>query len=309
VLIYSGFEAYFRYRFDQSDSLGFLDVSSRWYGRHVVYNNFQYRDDKDYSVAKTPGVVRIGVMGDSNTFGYGIKNVDNRFSNLLEAKLNKAGYKVQVYNFGVPGFDTWNEISNYYSKDQKFKPDILVWQYFLNDAEATQSAGTKVLTGIGDTPPLVHFLSQHSFFFDYLYWRLAIKYNSAYTALGNADMQQYSIPSVFNFHKQIIGSFVNDLKSRNTKIVVTVLPFFQFFPYYPAEEIHDKMDRLFKRDNVDALVDMLPYVAGKKSKDLVVDPYDSHPNEYVHNLIAEKLYNAIVPLLTKTDKGTFVKDQ
>jgi len=61
-------------------------------------------------VAKTPGVVRIGVMGDSNTFGYGIKNVDNRFSNLLEAKLNKAGYKVQVYNFGVPGFDTWNEI-------------------------------------------------------------------------------------------------------------------------------------------------------------------------------------------------------
>ena len=173
VLIYSGFEAYFRYRFDESDSLGFLNVTQKWYGRHVVYNNYQYRDNKDYSLQKTPGTVRIGVIGDSNTFGYGIKNVNNRFSNILEDKLNKDGYKVEVYNFGVPGLDTWNEILEYEKRDKQLNPDIVVWQYFPNDIEATRSAGTIALQTAGnEINPIIKLISDHSYFFNYVYWRL-----------------------------------------------------------------------------------------------------------------------------------------
>ncbi|HSW97504.1 MAG TPA: SGNH/GDSL hydrolase family protein, partial [Candidatus Saccharimonadales bacterium] len=181
VLIYSVFEAFFRYRFDESDSLGFLNVTQRWYQRHVVYNNYQYRD-KNFTVTKTPGVVRIGVMGDSNAWGYGIKNVNNRFSNILESELQDKGYKVEVYNFGVPGLDTWNEIDEYHKKDAQFHVDILLWSYFLNDVEPPHSAGTAVLANAGNgIPPLVEFLSDHSFFFDYLYWRLSSKYNTTFT--------------------------------------------------------------------------------------------------------------------------------
>ena len=90
VFIYSAFEGYFRYSFDVSDSLGFLKVSHKWDQRHVIYNNYQYRD-KDFAVQKEEGTVRIGVMGDSMAFGYGIKDTNNRFSNLLEEKLLKDG--------------------------------------------------------------------------------------------------------------------------------------------------------------------------------------------------------------------------
>lgn len=309
VILYSGFEAYFRYRFDESDSLGFLNVTKRWNDRHVVYNNYQYRD-RNFDIEKPPGTIRIGVMGDSNTFGYGIKNVNNRFSNILEDKLNKSGYKSQVYNFGISGLDTWNEILDYKNKESKFKPDILIWQYFLNDVEATKSAGTKILQNAGNKiPPILKLLSDHSYFFDYVYWRFASGYNKTFQELRNADMQQYYIKSVYSYHKNLIDNFTNQLESQNTKIVVLVLPFMKFFPNYPATEIHNRMDKVFKDDGVNSVIDLLPYLKGKNSKDLVVGPYDTHPNEYVHNLAAQKLYDSILPLLSKTKTGTTIKSQ
>lgn len=309
VLLYSAFEAFFRYRFDQSDSLGFLNVTQRWYQRHVVYNNYQYRD-KNFNVTKTPGVVRIGVMGDSLSFGYGIKNVDNRFSNIVEKKLNDNGYKVEVYNFGVPGMDTWNEIDEYRKKAEQFHVDILLWEYFLNDAEPPKSRGTEVLANANrDVSPVVVFLSNHSFFFDYVYWRLSAKYATTFTQLKNVDLQQYQIPSVYAYHKKRIDDFMSEQKNDNVKTVVIVFPFLNLFPNYPAGDIHKRMDTLFTTDGANAVVDLLPYLKGKQSKDLVVNRFDTHPNEYVHNLAAEKLYAAIIPLLEKTKNGTIVKNQ
>ena len=310
VYVYSGFEAYFRYRFDQSDSLGFLRVTQRWNQRHVVYNNYQYRD-KNFTVDKPPGTVRIGVMGDSNTFGYGIKNVSDRFSDQLEAALNKNGYKAQVYNFGVPGFDTEQEV-NEYKRVEPFNFDIVVWAYFLNDIEeASRSAGGAVLRGAQAEPPgILRFLIDKSYFFDYVYWRLDARYSKTFEGVRNADLSQYNNREIFNHHTSLIDGFTSSIESQGKKIVALVMPFFYFFPNYPqnAIDIHKKMDGVFTSDGVSSVVDVLDYVKGKKSKDLVVGPYDSHPNVYVHHLIAQKLYDAITPLLIKTSDGqTIVK--
>src|SRR3989344_6854481 len=79
VLIFSVFEGYFRYVYDESDGLGFLQVNKRWQERHVIYNNF-FKRDRDFKVEKPVGVIRIGVLGDSITFGAGIANTEDRFS-------------------------------------------------------------------------------------------------------------------------------------------------------------------------------------------------------------------------------------
>jgi hypothetical protein len=276
----------------------------------VVYNNFQYRD-KNFTVAKTPGVVRIGVMGDSNAFGYGIKNVNNRFSNILEHELNTHGYHTEVYNFGVPGLDTETEIHEY-QRIKQLNFDILVWEYFLNDIEiSSESAGQKVLQTAQIAPSgLITFLSDHSFFFDYIYWRLNAKYDKTFVKIRNADLAQYDNPRIFNYHTHLINSFTQDLKSNGKKIVTLVLPFLYFFPNYPANaiSIHHRMDKLFLEDGVAQVVDMLDYVKGKHKQDLVVGPYDAHPNEYVHKIAADKLYDAIIPLLEKTPDGkTIIK--
>ncbi|MFH1833188.1 MAG: SGNH/GDSL hydrolase family protein [Candidatus Levyibacteriota bacterium] len=309
IFIYSGFEAYLRFRFDESDSLGFLKVSERWFQRHVVFNNFNYRDKK-FTLDKTPGVVRIGVIGDSLAMGYGIKNINDRFSNILEKKLNDNGSHVEIYNFAQSGFDTEHETLEY-QKVKKFNFDILLWSYFLNDIEeASKSAGTAVLKKAQELPsPLIQFLSDNSFLFNYIYWRLDARYDKTFSNLKNADLSQYDDQAVFSHHKQLISSFSAQLQAENKKTVVVIFPFFYFFPNYPLDAIavHNRMDKIFQDNGALAIVDMLNYVKGKNKNELVVGPYDAHPNEYVHNLTAEKLYDAIFPLLENKDGQTFIK--
>lgn len=307
VLTYSGFEAYFRYKFDESDSLGFLKVTGRWFGRHVSYNNFQYRDH-DFSPKKPPGQVRIGVMGDSNAFGYGIKDYRDRFSNILEKKLKKNGYNVEVNNFGQSGIDTKGEIGEY-NRIKHLNFDLLVWQYFLNDVEeGTRSAGTKILQNAQKQPPgLLGFLLDNSYFFNYLYWRLSAKYNATFINLRNSDMNAYHTPEIFKEHKQLIASFSGELKDDNKKFVVIIIPFLKFLPYYPAGNIHRRMIRIFKKNGAFKVIDMLDYLKGRQGKNLVVGRYDTHPNEKAHTLMADKLYDAVTPLLEKRDGKTSVK--
>ncbi len=309
IFLFSCFEAYFRYKFDQSDSLGFLKVTGRWYQRHAAFNNYQYRD-RNFVAEKTPGVVRIGVMGDSNTFGYGIKNPADRFSDVLEKKLKQHGYKVEVYNFGVAGIGTDEEIKEYH-RIQHFNFDILVWQYFLNDIQPPHNnAGTTILNNARTiNSPIVMYLSDHSFFFDYLYWRLASRYASTFVQLRDSDIQAYGNKALLDAHTQTITSFSQELQEQNKKFIVLTIPFLYFFPDYPksAVAIHEKMDTMFTDNGAASVVDLLPYLKGKSKQELVVGQYDSHPNEAVHRFAADKLYDAIVPLIEKTGDGTVMK--
>src|SRR3989344_8534600 len=112
VLIFSLFEGYFRYIYDESDGLGFLQVNKRWAQRHVVYNNF-FKRDKDFKAEKPAGIIRVGMLGDSVTFGQGIANPEDRFSNILQKNLQEGGINAEVYNLGVSGLDSHEEIKAY----------------------------------------------------------------------------------------------------------------------------------------------------------------------------------------------------
>ena len=309
IYIFTSFEAYFRYIFDQSDSIGFLLVSQKWNKRHVVFNNYQYRD-RDFTYPKKNDTVRIGVMGDSNAFGFGIKDPQNRFSNILEKKLRARGYTVEVYNFGVSGYDTMQEIQEY-QRVKHLGFNILVWEYFLNDVqEGEQSTGRKVLQDAQkEDGGIITFLDKNSYFFNYIHWRLSAKYSNTFLKIRNADLKQYDNQAVFSRHKQRINNFSKTLREKKIKTVVLVLPFFYFFPDYPknAIAIHKRIDTIFTNNGA-TVVDMLHYLQGKRSRDLIVGPYDSHPNEYVHILAADKLYEVIAPLLTKEKGKTVLKN-
>lgn len=297
ILIFSGFEAYFRYRFDESDSLGFLKVNSRWFDRHVVFNNYFFRD-RNFEATKKTGVTRIGILGDSIAMGYGIKNVDDRFSNILEKKLRDKKYNVEVYNLGKSGYDTQVEIEEY-NKVKNLNFDIIVWEYFLNDAQPKdKSKGTQVLLKEQAQTNLARTISETSYFFDYIYWRIEAKYERTFVELRNADMAAYKDAKNFSRHKEEVQSFIDQLKSEKKKVVVIIFPFMFFLPNYPASDIHKTVRAVFREKEIDA-IDLLDYLKEKNAKDLIVSRYDYHPNEYVHNLAAEKLYKKIAPLLVK----------
>lgn len=296
IVVVSFFEAYFRYIYDDSDGLGFLKVNQKWLQRHVVYNG-DYVRDREFSQNKPQGTTRIGVIGDSLTFGAGIKDVRNRFSNILEEKLTQSGYKVEVYNLGRPGLDTEGEIK-FYKNFKQFNFDILVWEYYPNDIQPeVGSTGASVLKSV-TTSNLVKSLSDKSYFFDFLYWRFSNKYHATFLKLKGADLRQFNTPWVFERHKYEISEFVKDLKEKDKKLLVVIFPFVHLMgPNYPAYDVHEKVSIILKENRVDSVIDMLPFLENKSPKELMASQFDSHPNEFVHRLTADKLFDAIVPIL------------
>ncbi len=296
-------EAYFRYIYDQSDALGFLKTNQHWLAKHVEYNNLRFRDNHDYAVAKKSGVTRIGVIGDSLTFGYGIKNVDDRFSNLLEKKLKAAGKKVEVYNLGIPGLDTCGEVDNF--KKMKYLDfDIMIWQFYLNDIQPCngKSTGAKILQQPNKIQsPVIAWFANKSYFINYLYWKLSAAHNSTFLALRHADLIQYYNRLAVQQEKESISSLYTLMKNEGEEkrsVVVIIFPYLSLIGYnYPRRDVHGIIHSMLSEAGVGNVIDLLPDLINKQPKDVMVNPFDPHPNVPVNQLAADKLYKSILPLV------------
>lgn len=107
-------------------------------------------NDREFAVAKKPGVMRIALLGDSKTEAMQVPREYN-YGRLLEAKLNASGKKAEVLNFGVSAFNTGQEYLLYLEKVAQYKPDVLVLMYNAGDTEETiKPAGP--LSGIFPRP-------------------------------------------------------------------------------------------------------------------------------------------------------------
>lgn len=296
VLVFSIFEGYFRYIYDESDGLGFLQVNKRWAQRHVVYNNF-FKRDRDFKAEKPAGIIRVGMLGDSITFGQGIANPEDRFSNILQKNLQESGINAEVYNLGVPGLDSHEEIQ-LYRELSFFNFDIIVWQYYLNDIQPeNKGEPAKIISRDAYTSDLIRVLSKNSTFLDFLYWRFSSKYSITFDRLDKHYLSMYADESILKSHEEELSKFIGELKEQDKKIIVMIFPLIELLgPNYPATEAHNKLQSYFKSQDVE-VIDLLDDLKNLNWKDLVASKFDTHPNEKVHKLVAEKLYEKIYPKL------------
>ncbi len=96
-------------------------------------NSFGFRDD-EFSYEKE--TFRIALIGDSVTFGLFINDSDYIASERLEEYLNRnSSVNYEVYNFGVSGYSLFQERILLNETVMKFKPDIIIIQYLLNDID------------------------------------------------------------------------------------------------------------------------------------------------------------------------------
>lgn len=89
----------------------------------------------EVDLAKPAGVFRILALGDSVTFGWGLRGEDAYPSQLasLLATL-RPGQSFEVINAGVSGYGTWQQLLWLHDTGLSLQPDVVVVQAHLNDA-------------------------------------------------------------------------------------------------------------------------------------------------------------------------------
>ena len=296
VALFAAGEIYFRYGYDQPDGLGFLKVNQKWHERHVVFNNY-FRRDRQFESQKQPGEFRIAVMGDSISFGGGIENPADRFSDLLQTRFRADGFNVAVYNLGVSGTDTEVQIKDL-ANFKHLNFDLLIWQYFLNDINpATGGEGTQIITTNRDKflpHPSLSWLVNRSYFADWLYWRLSAKYDATFNQLLAADLNAYQKPELISRHQQVITNFLAQTRKDKLPVVVIIFPFiFQSSLTPKADMIYDQMLAFFESQNT-TVINLKSTFRNYPASKLMASRFDPHPNELAHALAAQALYEKIL---------------
>lgn len=106
-----------------------------WFaGVPVKVNQLGFRDDREYALAKGPRTFRILVLGDSVTFGHG-SVFEHTYPYLLEQQLRqwRPAIDWQVWNLGVPGYNTRQEWAYLTEVAQAYAPDLVIVGFFPND--------------------------------------------------------------------------------------------------------------------------------------------------------------------------------
>ncbi len=108
-----------------------------------VHTNSRGFRTPEFERARTPGRLRIVVLGDSSTFGWGVAVEDaypEQLRHLLAKRMDLDPAWVEVINLGVPGYSTFQGRVLLEGLGLTLRPDFVIWSYLSNDGAATGEA-------------------------------------------------------------------------------------------------------------------------------------------------------------------------
>lgn len=281
-------EVYFRLIYDQSDQINFTKTAQRWWQRHVRLNKEGFRDrEQDL---KNPRSFRIAVLGDSFVLGLGIKNPEERFSNLLERRFCKEGQKVEVLNWGRGNWETKEELNFLEGQGRDYKIDFLILSYYLNDIAADSKLQQPPAHFLINNPYLAFFVG-HSYALEFFYYRATGLIDKSMREFAAWQIDSYLDEPSWENHRGTLNALINFTKQKKIPLLVLVFPIMPRVNDYPVkyQQVHEKLKAFFQDKEVFSL-DLLEEFKNHPLEKLVVSRYDAHPSSFANQLVAERLY-------------------
>lgn len=288
---------------------------------------------KGYSLEKPPKTFRIVVLGDSFTFGQGVKR-DETFSKKLELMLNKDSPEIrfEVINLGFCGLntvtekeilserginpDTWAPDERY--RGLNYQPDLVLLEYTLNDSSTswrrlgnikefddkwrTGEVIIRVNTGAYSLPIpefIDKFLTKYSRFYSFFLNR----YNQILAIFGLREAGESAITGTLSrykedftgwgYAKQALAEMASVAGQNGLPIVIAVYPLIVNFNDYPFKDVHSKILGIAGYLGFHTL-DLFPPFEGLDAKSFMATPNDSHPNAKAHAIAAKAIFEYLI---------------
>lgn len=103
-------------------------------------NSQGMRDEREFPVAKPPGVCRVQVYGDSFFMGYEV-DLQETFARRLQKRLRDAGFRAEVMNLSVSGFGQAEMLVTYRAQGRRFQPDVVISSWHYTDLDDNVRSG------------------------------------------------------------------------------------------------------------------------------------------------------------------------
>jgi hypothetical protein len=282
-------ELYFAVIYDQSDSFNMSKVSQHWFDRHVRHNAEGFRDDRPFPTHVPPGMKRICFIGDSFTFGQGVKDPSDRFSDRVRSRLEaERPGAFLVSNLGATGIHV-QLVTNLLETilERGYQIDCLVYTICLNDIEGYEPAVVEMQKRLDLQSPRF-FLFRESYFLNMLYFRIL----------------QARLPEVRNYYSMLPDSYrgqpwqgmrskLDELRgiceSHHVDLRIVIFPFLHNLGNdYAFDVAHEQIRQYCREVNLPCL-DLKPVLLPHAGEGLTVNRFDAHPNERAHALAAEAI--------------------
>ena len=253
-----------------------------WRKRHWQENEAGFRDGDWNAKLKAQGK-KILLLGDSFTAGAGIARPEDRFSDQLAQGLGD-GY--QVFNAGYPGWGPERQFEAL--QDFPTQPDLVVLAWYVNDIHgALNASGTSQdefsRHGARRSKKVLS-LTDGSYLGNFLYW--LYPHDAAHGNYMDFLRSGFERPEVLQTHFEALDRIESHCRSRQIPFAVMLFPLLR-----DVQGSHFAVDPLvdhWARKGVPCL-SLIPLLVNATPEDLVVNANDAHPNEAVHQKVAQAL--------------------
>jgi len=251
-----------------------------------VATNSKGLRDREIPYQRTPGTLRIVMLGDSVTLGWGVRP-EQTYSKLLETMFAEKGIKAEVVNTGIGNFKTIQEVEYFLTEAYKYSPDLVVVSYSVNDAEilpphrAPNAFERNCLSCM--------FIAGR---FDTLLRRFSAEpeWKEYYLGLYQDGKGPGWLKS-----KEYFGKLRDYCKQHDIGVLIASIPEIHDVQHYQLQSITDLAHGMADENGFE-FVDSLDWLRAVDSPKLWIAAGDPHPNVLGHQLIAQAMFSKLYPM-------------
>lgn len=265
-----------------------------------------FREDPLPPDLLAPDRSRVLLLGDSFTFGHGVARGEDRFSDLVETRLNRElgarqGRRFHLYNAGRSGTEPRRWLTYLRRLLPVYRPQHVLAVFTLRDGTDLRTSyrfyREKLLalqapyerrwwyrlTRLGRFA--ANRLVQRAFAEFYLR-----QYHDAY--LGSPGQRK-----TWERQKEYLLEIREECRRSGATFHLVIFPMlFGLEGRYPFAEVEEEILGFARSEKI-AAFSLTPAFAGRSSAALWVAPYDQHPNEEGHRVAAAALFPLVLEVL------------